>query len=150
MLRELTNNKWKIGVIIALVLLLALIRAFEDKLFYDPFSAYFKGDYLNLAFPEYKSMALFCGMGFRYWLNSTLSLAIIYVLFSDFNLTKFAAVLYLIFFVILITAFFSLLHFSDNTNNFVLFYVRRFLIQPMFLLLFVPAFYYQQRRNFNH
>ncbi|MFY7758816.1 MAG: exosortase F system-associated membrane protein, partial [Flavobacterium stagni] len=26
-----------------------------------------------------------------------------------------------------------------------LFYLRRFLIQPLFLLLFVPAFYYQKR-----
>jgi exosortase F-associated protein len=36
-------------------------------------------------------------------------------------------------------------HFLDKENNFVLFYIRRFLIQPLFLLLFIPAFFYQKR-----
>jgi exosortase F-associated protein len=78
-------------------------------------------------------------------LNTIVSLAIIYALFSDFELTKFAAILYLIFFIVLITAFFALLNFSDYNNNFMLFYVRRFLIQPIFVLLFIPAFFYQKQ-----
>jgi exosortase F-associated protein len=28
----------------------------------------------------------------------------------------------------------------------VVFYVRRFLIQPLFIILFIPAFYYQKRQ----
>jgi exosortase F-associated protein len=147
MLRELTSNKLKIVLIVLLVVLLAAVRGFEDTLFYDPFSLYFKGDYLNLAFPEYSAMHLFWSMGFRYWVNSAISLSIIYILFSDWELTKFAAVLYLIFFIFLIATFFLLLRFSDATNNFVLFYIRRFLIQPLLLLLFVPAFYFQKQQS---
>ncbi len=128
----------------ALVLLLAIVRAFEDSLFYDPFSAYFKNDYLNMAFPEYDAFPLFLGMALRYFLNSILSLAIVQILFKDWQLTRFAAVLYVAFFAILIAIFFLLIVYSDNHNNFILFYIRRFLIQPIFLLLFVPAFYYQQ------
>ena len=45
MLEKLLNNKIKAILLIALVLLLALVRAFENALFYDPFSDYFKNDY---------------------------------------------------------------------------------------------------------
>ena len=147
MLKKLLNNKIKVLLVMALVLLLATIRAFEDSLFYDPFSAYFKNDYLNLSFPEYHALPLFFGMTFRYFLNTILSLAIIQIVFKDWSLTRFAAVLYGIFFVILITTFFLLITFSDNHNNFILFYLRRFLIQPLLVLLFVPAFYYQQLKK---
>ena len=144
MLEKLLNNKIKAILLIALVLLLALVRAFENALFYDPFSDYFKNDYLNLPFPEFEGVVLFFGMTFRYFLNALISLAIIYVLFKDVKLTQFASVLYVIFFIILVSIFFLLITLSDQHHNFLLFYVRRFLIQPLFLLLFVPAFYYQK------
>lgn len=143
-MQKLLNYKKEIFFSIALVFLLAVIRAFED-LFYDPFLNYFKRDYANLPFPEYNTTKLFFSLILRYFLNSIISLAIIQVLFKDFSLTKFASVLYLIFFVILIIAFFAILIFSTEANNLLLFYVRRFLIQPLFVLLFVPAFYYQNQ-----
>lgn len=147
MLKKLFQNKVRILFALVIVLLLAGIRAFEDKIFYDPFSDYFKSDYLNLPFPEFQPAYLFLSMTLRYVLNAFFSLAIIQVLFNDWSLTRFAAVLYAVFFVILMSIFFSLLSFSDRDNNFMLFYVRRFLIQPLFVLLFVPAFYYQLFQN---
>jgi exosortase F-associated protein len=144
MLEKLLENKVKVLLVVALILLLALVRAFENVLFYDPFSGYFKNDYLNLPFPEFEGVALFFGMTFRYFLNALISLAIIYVLFKDVKLTQFASILYVVFFIILVSIFFLLITFSDQHHNFLLFYVRRFLIQPLFLLLFVPAFYYQK------
>jgi exosortase F-associated protein len=145
MRKKLLNNKLKIALVLICILLLAAIRSYEEILFYDPFLEYFKGDYLNLAFPKYDGWKLFFGLSSRYFLNTIVSLSIIYILFKDLDLTKFAALLYLIFFVILITAFFGLLNVSDNYNYFILFYVRRFLIQPLFVLLFIPAFYYQRQ-----
>jgi exosortase F-associated protein len=50
-------------------------------------------------------------------------------------------------FVILITAFFCILYFFKNQENLLLFYVRRFLIQPLFLIVFVPAFYFQKLKK---
>ena len=32
-----------------------------------------------------------------------------------------------------------------ETNKMNLFYIRRFIIQPIFLILFIPAFYYQKK-----
>ena len=144
MLKKLLRNKLKIAIVLLLVLLLSLIRGFETKLFYDPFSSYFQNDYLTAKFPEFDYFRLFLGLFFRYFLNTIVSLGIIYVLFWDLALTKFAGILYLIFFVIFILAFFILIKFTNGEHNFVLFYVRRFLIQPILLLLFIPAFFYQK------
>lgn len=150
MLKYLIKNRLKLVVVMLLVFLLALVRIYENALFYDPFSYYFEGDYLNLTFPEYTNVKLLLSLSSRYFLNSSISLAIIYVLFKDFALTKFAGFLYLIFFLILIAGFFALITFSGNENNFIIFYVRRFLIQPIFVLLFIPAFYYQIRNSKNN
>lgn len=143
-MQKLLKYKKEIVFSIVLVFLLALIRTFED-FFYDPFLDYFKSDYSNLPFPEYDSIKLFFSLLLRFALNTIVSLAIIQVLFKDFSLTQFASVLYLIFFILLTIAFFCILNFSSEQNNLLLFYVRRFLIQPLFVLLFVPAFYYQNQ-----
>jgi exosortase F-associated protein len=145
MLGKVKTNRNKIIAVGILFVLLVAIRAFEDYLFYDPFSLYFKNDYLSLPFPVFNSLSLLISMGVRYGLNSIISLLIIYCLIKDWELTKFAAVIYVFFFVLLITAFFVLVLFTDQYNNFVVFYVRRFLIQPLLLLLFIPAIFYQKR-----
>lgn len=147
MLQKLLNHKVRIAFALLFVLLLVMLRAYEDLLFYDPFLNFFKSDYHNLSIPEINNFKLFLGLLYRYFLNSSLSLAIIYVLFKDVEALKFASFLYLIFFIILIVAFFIVLSFFDEPNKMSLFYIRRFLIQPIFLLLFLPAFYYQKRFN---
>ncbi|MBD3583310.1 exosortase F system-associated membrane protein [Flavobacterium selenitireducens] len=138
---EIVQKSLTVG---ALVVLLLAVRMFEDRLFYDPFLSYFRNDYLNGPLPAFDATDLFFGLSFRYFLNTMLSLGIIFVLFQDVGLLKFTTVLYLVFFVALMGSFFALLHFQSQ-NNFLIFYTRRFLIQPLFLLLFVPAFYYQKR-----
>ena len=147
MRKQLLNHKLRIALAMMLVLLLVLIRTHEDRLFYDPFLNYFKTDYYNLPLPELNNIQLFFGMVYRYFLNSTVSLAIIYVLFKDIEAVKFASILYLIFFMLLIFALFLVLSFFGETNKMTLFYIRRFLIQPIFLLLFLPAFYYQKQND---
>jgi len=143
-MEKILKYKREIAFSLFLVFLLAMIRAFEAQ-FYDPFLYYFKGDYMQKPLPEYESLKLFLSLLLRYALNSFLSLGIILILFKDLMLTKFAAILYAFFFLVLIIAFFIILGMSDPSHNFLLFYVRRFLIQPLFVLLFVPAFYYQNQ-----
>ena len=147
MRKQLLNHKLRIALAMMLVLLLVLIRTYEDRLFYDPFLNYFKTDYYNFPLPELNNIQLFFGLVLRYFLNSSLSLAIIYVLFKDIEAVKFASILYLIFFTLLILALFLVLSFFGETNKMTLFYIRRFLIQPIFLLLFLPAFYYQKQND---
>lgn len=135
----------KILLIVLLIALFAVIRMFENQLFYDPFLDFFKSEFQLMPLPTFDGFQLFLSLFLRYLLNSIVSLAIIYVAFKEVELVKFSAVLYGIFFVILTIVFFSIIHFYGNTNNLLLFNIRRFLIQPIFVLLFVPAFYYQRK-----
>jgi exosortase F-associated protein len=147
MLQKILNNKVRLTQFVFLVALLVLVRAFEDQLFYDPFLDYFKDDFNNLPLPNFNSFQLFLGLLFRYTLNTVISLGIIYVLFKDIAMVKFAFVLYYFFFMILIFSFFYIIYYIKEHNNLFLFYIRRFLIQPIFVLLFVPAFYYQKQNK---
>jgi exosortase F-associated protein len=72
---------------------------------------------------------------------------ILYLLFKNLSLIKFVAVLYITLFVILISAFYFIIFILDESYNFLLFYLRRFLIQPLFLILFIPAFYLQKKQE---
>ena len=144
MLNKILQNKLTVFIFIILVFLLAGVRAFESQLFYDPFLVYFKKDYLKLSLPEFNPLLLFLGLLFRFFLNTVLSLGILYNFFRDKEMIQFTSVLYLFFCVILMITFFCFLFFYGNGNNLLLFYVRRFLIQPIFVILFIPAFYYQK------
>ena len=147
MLQKILNNKLRFVQFLFLVVLLVLVRAFENQLFYDPFLDFFKKDFTMLRLPYFDSTQLFSGLFFRYTLNTTVSLGIIYVLFKDVTMVKFAFILYYFFFLILIVAFFCVINLDRESNNLLLFYVRRFLIQPIFVLLFIPGFYYQKQKN---
>ena len=144
MLQKILNNKLRIVQLLVLLFLLVLIRAFENDLFYDPFLDFFKQDFANLPLPKVNLFSLFFGLLFRYALNTALSLAIIYVLFKEVTMVKFALILYCFFFLIFIIIFFYIVSFTTENHNWILFYVRRFLIQPIFLLLFIAGFYYQK------
>ena len=145
MIKKLLQNKMKILLIVLLIALFVVIRMFENQLFYDPFLDFFKSEFQLMPLPTFDGFQLFLSLFLRYLLNSVVSLAIIYVAFKEVELVKFSAVLYGIFYVILTIVFFSIIHFYGNTNNLLLFNIRRFLIQPIFVLLFVPAFYYQKK-----
>lgn len=144
MLTMLLKHKTRFTLVIALVILFALIRAYEDDLFYDPFLDYFKSDFHHLPLPEFNSFQLIVGLLFRYGLNMVISLGILYILFKDLEMIQFVSVLYVFLFLILIFAFFAIIHYYVEQNNLILFYIRRFLIQPIFVVVFIPAFFYQK------
>lgn len=146
MLNNLLENKFKIFGAILIVLGLALVRSFELQLFYDPFLNYFQNDFNNLPYPQVDTSKLFFGLLFRYFLNSALSLILIFILFKDLDMLKFSAILYLLFLIVLLGLFFAILEFFPNAS-WLLFYVRRFIIQPILVLLFIPGFYYQLQNS---
>ncbi len=145
MLHQKLNRRAQITLFIFLLGLLVSIRAFEDDWFYDPFINYFKEEFSHLKYPNYNEIPLFLNWIFRYLLNSIFSLAIIYVIFQEVRMVKFSAFLLTLFLIFLLLGMFILLHYFDEEKKMILFYVRRFLIQPLFLLLFIPAFYYQKK-----
>ncbi len=125
-----------------LVLGLIMIRQFQYELFYDPFLAYFNGDYRHATYPDYNLAKLLASLAFRYGLNMLLSVGIIYFLFTNKNYIKYALIIFGITFLVLTPIYIYFIQTEFKLGFAAGFYVRRFLIQPMLLLLLVPAFYY--------
>jgi exosortase F-associated protein len=144
MLNKLLQHKGKILIAIFIIVCFGVIRAFESKLFYDPFLVYFESDFKDAPFPPIEPFKLFCGLLLRYLLNAVLSLILIYTLFQEIEILKFSAILYAFFLILLLGMFVIIINYFQDWN-WLLFYVRRFIIQPIFVLLFIPAFYYQQQ-----
>jgi exosortase F-associated protein len=139
------KNKTKIAQIILLILLFVLIRLFEEQLFYDPFLAYYHAEFQHLPVPNYNSIKLFFSLGFRFYLNSVISLFLLYVLFKDTRMVKFSILLYMILGSLFMISFLFILNFFAEENKMTLFYIRRFIIHPILILLFIPGFYYQKK-----
>ena len=145
MLKNLLQNKTKVFYILLLFSFLVAIRACENTIFYDPLIAYFKRNYMQTPLPELNVVKLFFSMGFRFYLNSIISIGLLKLLFDDSKVVKFSIFLYSVFGILfMVTFFFILLKFGE-TNKMNLFYIRRFIIQPILLILFIPAFYYQKK-----
>ena len=147
MLKNLQKNKLKVALGLFLFLLLVLLRVFEDLIFYDPFLVYFKSNYQNSSLPKLNIIKLFFSLGFRYYFTSMISLGLLRLFFNDSRVIKFSVFLYSFLGIILMVTFFFVLIKFGETNKMNLFYIRRFIIQPIFLILFIPAFYYQRNKD---
>ncbi len=133
----------KLLFILCLVALLALIRLYEYRFFYDPFMYFFeqafqKGETLDF------TTEMFLNVFFRFLLNTLISLTILWVVFRSKGIIKFSALIYGGFFIILYPLFIYLMHHVDPEDYLAAFYVRRFLAHPVLILLLLPAFYYYQ------
>ncbi|QXP63195.1 exosortase F system-associated protein [Polaribacter sp. HaHaR_3_91] len=137
----------KIVLVFLLFVLLVAVRAFQTNLFYDPLIVYFKNDYLYTGIQNIVVWKLVVNMLFRYLINSVISLGIIWVLFERKEYLKFASYFLMIAFVILITVFVILIKNNFESGYLLPFYIRRFIIHPLFLLILLPAFYYQKLSN---
>ena len=134
----------RILIILLLFVLLVLVRGFANDLFYDPFIKYFIDDYLHKPIPVFSGWKLLLDLFFRYSLNTIISLIIIYVAFQNRNFVIFSIKFYILAFIILIVTYFIILKGELSNGYLFAFYIRRFIIHPLFVLLLLPAFYYKQ------
>jgi len=86
-------------------------------------------------------------MLWRYILNSFISLGIIYLVFRKKNFVKFSAFFLMVAFMILIFFHGILLKTNFEDGYLFPFYIRRFIIHPIFLFLLLPAFYVQKKQK---
>ena len=135
----------RIIIIVLLIVLLFLVRAFEEQLFYDPLNSYFQNDYLYKKIPSLDRWNLLLHLFYRYIVNSLISLAIIHLVFRNKKIIKFSQLFFAISFLVSIVAFFFSLRNNLEGGYIFAFYIRRFLIQPLFLLILLPAFYYHKK-----
>jgi len=127
-----------------LIVLLALVRWFQNDLFYDPYLLFFENDYLYIDSPRQETLKLVANTMFRFFINTVLSLSILYVFFKDWSIVKFSALIYFFSFLILIILYLYFVLDPKQEQYYLFFNVRRFLIQPILLLLLLPAFYYNR------
>jgi exosortase F-associated protein len=136
------TRRTTIILLVLSVVVLAMIRFFEDYLFYDPYLQFFKNDYLYIDSPRRETFKLSLFTTLRYILNSLVSIGVIYLVFKDKNIVKFSAVIYGISYIILLAIFLFFVINPRQEDYYLFFNVRRFLIQPLILLILLPAFYY--------
>ena len=129
------------------ILLLVLIRYFENSLFYDPYLQFFESDYLYIDSPRRETLKLTLFTTLRYVLNTAISIGILYVVFRDKNVVKFSVLLYSIAYLILLILFLYFVINPKQEDYYLFFNVRRFLIQPLFVIILLPAFYYHKIRQ---
>lgn len=138
---------YKYGIVAFLFILLALIRWFENELFYDPYLSFFHNDYLYMDSPRQEVFKLVVNTSFRYFLNTLISLLILYAFFKEKSLITFSSIIYLVSFIVLIMCYLYFVLDPKQENYYIFFNLRRFLIQPVILLLLFPAFYYNKLRQ---
>lgn len=127
--------------------LLVLVRFFENDLFYDPYLTFFQNDYLYIDSPRREVFKVTLFTTFRYIINTVISLGILYLFFKDKNIIKFSAIVYVVAFMVLISLYLYFVINPRQEDYYMFFNIRRFLIQPIFLLLLLPAFYYYKLNN---
>ena len=128
--------------VVILVLVLMAIRGFEDYLFYDPYLQFFENDYLYIDNPRREVAKLVFFTSLRYLLNTLASLGILYLIFNDKVMIKFSVLLYAIAYVLLLIPYLYFVINPRQEDYYLFFNVRRFLIQPIGIILLLPAFYY--------
>ena len=136
------NLKWPF-VVFGLAALIG-VRAVENDLFYDPFLVFFKSADLNATFPNFDWLYLILNYFFRFSLNLIFSLIIIQALFQNKRWTLQALVLMSIIFAITFPLYLFCIYSKFEIGYLFSFYMRRFVIQPIILLLIIPLFYYRK------
>lgn len=129
-------------LVFILILVLMAIRGFEGVLFYDPYLTFFENDYLYIDNPRREVAKLVLFTSLRYLLNTLASLGILYLIYNDKIMIKFSVVLYALAYVLLLIPFLYFVINPRQEDYYLFFNVRRFLIQPIGLILLLPAFYY--------
>lgn len=141
------NNINKYFLLLFLIGLLVLIRVFENEIFYDPYLVFFQNDYLYIDSPRREVFKLTLFTSLRYLMNTIISLIILYVVFKDKGIIKFSGYIYILSFVILILLFLYFVSDPKREQYYLFFNVRRFLIQPIILILLLPALYYNKLKQ---
>ena len=137
-------NKIKWLLVALCILGLVGVRVLESEIFYDPFLKYFASTSSNPAFPHFEWARLITSHIFRFLLNLIFSLGIVHFLFLNKKWTFQALVLITLSFLIFFPIYWYSVYTEFSFGNLFSFYIRRFVIQPLPILLIVPLFYYRK------
>lgn len=121
------------------------IRMWEDQVFYDPFLQYFHKADKHAVFPEFGWIKLIFNYIFRFVLNLFFSAAMVYFIFKNRAWMLQAVILMVLVFAITFPIYLYCIYAKFEIGYLFSFYMRRFVIQPLILLLIIPLFYYREK-----
>lgn len=140
------NSSVRILFIVVLLGLLVVLRMFAADWFYDPLDAFFKGQYQGRPLPELATAKLLAVMALRFWITAAITVGVIHLWFGNRSKTRLSFLVLAVAFILFFTAFWVLIVLKQPPLE-GLFYIRRFLIQPLILILLIPAFYYEMSNS---
>ena len=120
------------------------VRMVEDQLFYDPFLKFFHSANKNALFPDFQWLKLIWNYLFRFLLNLFFSALVIHFIFKNKKWTFQAIVLMVLVFILTFSIYLYCIYTKFEIGYLFSFYMRRFVIQPLILLLIIPIFYYRK------
>lgn len=125
---------------------LMAIRIFEGH-FYDPFLSYFKEGNSQLLRPNFSAGKLIFHHFIRISLNLGGSLLLIWAIFKNRMYLKISAVLISLVSVMALSLYLFFIMQNVSVSYQMLFFIRRFAIQPLLLFLLIPIFYYLNQQK---
>ena len=132
-------------LVFAGILGLISVRFLEDKIFYDPFLKFFKADYKVAQVPDFIWGKLMLSHFFRFALNLIFSAIVVHFMFLNKKWTIQAVFLMAVAFLFFFPIYLWCLYSKMEIGYLFTFSVRRFVIQPIILLLIIPIFYYRKK-----
>lgn len=132
-------------IVIIGILGLISVRFLEDKIFYDPFLEFFKGDYKVSQVPDFEMGRLIASHFFRFLLNLIFSAIVVHFIFKNKKWTIQSIILITVAFLFFFLIYLWCIYTKMEIGYLFTFSVRRFVIQPIILLLIIPIFYYRKK-----
>lgn len=120
------------------------VRVLQEDLFYDPMLQYFLGADRKAEFPEFNWTKLILSHLLRFLLNLVFSAIIIHGFFLNGKWTLQGVVLICLVFAVTFPIYLYCVSTGFEIGYLFSFYMRRFVIQPLILLLVIPMFYYRK------
>lgn len=120
------------------------IRMVENQIFYDPFLNYFHEANKQLTVPDFVWGKLILHHIFRFILNIIFSAIILQAFFNNKKWTIQGVILMTLVFALTFVVYLYCLYTKLDVGYLFTFYMRRFVIQPVILLLIIPLFYYRK------
>ena len=122
---------------------LALVYVGQKKFFYDPFLDFIYNPVTD-NYPDLETTKYVFSKLFRFLLNDSLAILIIYGFFGPGKYVKFAAYILLFGLVVLLPLYLVLVVFFYPETYSFLNHLHRLVLNPVLMMLLIPAFYSQK------
>ncbi|MCC5916469.1 MAG: exosortase F system-associated protein [Cryomorphaceae bacterium] len=140
------QNLIRVGLILSGGIILATIYILQRDLFYSGFLDTGAG---TIKVENFSAAKYITSKTIRFLFNDGASLLIIYGIFQRKDFLKFGFGLFLVELLILLPVYFLLVTFAFDQTRFFLQHIHRLVVNPVLMMLLIPAFYYQLRMEKN-